>query len=106
MVFTIEKLKECIAPVALKYRIPAVYLFGSYARGDANDNSDVDIIVDKTGTKLSGLLAMGGLFNDLSEAVGKPIDLITTSILEEESTKQRLPWFVENLKREMVKIYG
>ena len=106
MIYTIEEIKERIAPVAQKYRLPAVYLFGSYARGEATEESDVDILVDKTGTNLKGLFAMGGLFNDLSEAVGKPIDLITTCAVEEETTKQRTPWFIENLERERVKIYG
>jgi predicted nucleotidyltransferase len=106
VIYTIEELKKRIEPVARKYRLPAVYLFGSYARGDATDASDVDILVDKTGTELRGLFAMGGLYNDLSEAVGKEIDLVTTGALEQESTKERIPWFSENLERERVKIFG
>jgi len=62
--------------------LPAVYLFGSYARGEESETSDVDILVDKTGTELRGLFAMGGLYNDLSEAVGKPIGLISMSAIE------------------------
>ena len=106
MVYTIEQLKERIAPIALKYRLPAVYIFGSYARGEATELSDVDILVDRTDTQLRGLFAMGGLYNDLSEAVGKPIDLITTSAMEQESVKQRTPWMIENLNRERIRIYG
>ena len=105
MIYTIEQIKEKIAPVALKYRLPAVYIFGSYARGEATDKSDVDILVDRTGTELKGMFAMGGLYNDLCEAVEKPIDLVTTGALEQESTKRRTPWFVENLNREKVVIY-
>lgn len=106
MIYTIEQIKERIVPIAEKYRLPAVYLFGSYARGEATDTSDVDILVDKTGTALKGLLAMGGLYNDLSEAVGKPIDLLTTGALEQKSTRERTPWLIENLNRERVQIYG
>jgi len=106
VIYTIEEIKERIAPVARKYRLPAVYLFGSYARGEATEESDVDILVDRTGTELKGMFAMGGLFNDLSEAIGKPIDLITTGALEQECTKQRTPWFVENVESEKIKIYG
>jgi predicted nucleotidyltransferase len=106
MVYTIEQLKERIVPIALKYDLPAVYLFGSYARGDATEDSDVDILVDKTGTALSGMFAMGGLYNDLCEAIEKSIDLITTGALEQESTKERTPWFVDNLNNERIKIYG
>ena len=106
MVYTIEQLKERVRPVAIKYNLPAVYLFGSYAKGEATEYSDVDILVDKTGTELRGLFAMGGLYNELSEALGKQIDLVTTSALKQESTKQRTPWFVENLNKERIKIYG
>ena len=106
MIYTIEQLKERIAPVAVKYRLPAVYLFGSYARGEATETSDVDILVDRSGTELRGLFAMGGLYNDLSEAVGKPIDQITTGALEQESTRERTPWLVESLEKERVQIYG
>ena len=106
MIYTIEQIKERVRPVALKYKLPAVYLFGSYARGKATEHSDVDILVDKTGTSLVGMFALGGLYNDLSEAIGKPIDLVTTGALEQESTRERTPWFVENLNSEKVKIYG
>ena len=106
MVYSINEIKERITPVAQKYRLPAVYLFGSYARGDATEESDVDILVDRTGTKLIGLFEMGGLFNDLEEAIGKPIDLITTSSLEQEDTKRRTPWMIENVNKDKVIIYA
>jgi predicted nucleotidyltransferase len=106
VVYTIEQLKEKITPVARKYGLTTVYIFGSYARGEATDTSDVDILVDKTDARLHGLFAMGGLYNDLSEAVQKPIDLITTSALEQESAKQRTPWMIENLNGERIRIYG
>jgi len=106
VIYTIDELRERIVPVALKYNLPAVYLFGSYARGEATEHSDVDILVDKTGTQLRGLFAMGGLYNDLCEAVGKQIDLVTTGALEQKSTRERTPWFVDNLEKERVKIYG
>ena len=106
MVYTIDEIKERIAPIAAKYGLPAVYLFGSYARGEANEDSDVDILVDKTGTTLKGMFTMGGLYNDLAEAVGKPIDLVTTGALEQENARERTPWLIENLNAERVRIYG
>ena len=38
-----KEIKERIKPVIEKYQIEEVYLLGSYARGEANRNSDVDI---------------------------------------------------------------
>ncbi len=106
VVYTIEEIRKRIEPVALKYRLKAVYLFGSYARGEATDASDVDILIDRTGTELKGMFAMGGLYNDLSEAIGKEVDLVTTGTLEQESTRERTPWLVDNIEREKIKIYG
>lgn len=37
MVYSVEELRERIVPVTKKYKIPAVYLFGSYARNEATD---------------------------------------------------------------------
>ena len=43
-VLIIKQIKERILPILAKHNIHEVYLFGSYARGDANNKSDVDII--------------------------------------------------------------
>ena len=77
MIYTIEEIRRIITPIAKKYRLPAVYLFGSYARGDATETSDLDFLVDTTGTELRSLLSLGALYTELEEAFQKPIDLIT-----------------------------
>ena len=46
---TIDEIKSTIKPVAQKYPIEKVILFGSYARGDAAEASDVDIVVESGG---------------------------------------------------------
>jgi predicted nucleotidyltransferase len=104
MIYTVEQLKKKITPIAVKYNLPAVYLFGSYARGEATEYSDVDILIDRTGSTLRGL-GFGGLYSELCDAFGKSIDMVTTDTLEQTSTKLRTPWFVENLNREKVVIY-
>jgi predicted nucleotidyltransferase len=105
MIYSIEQIKERVEPIAKKYGITSVYLFGSYAKGLATDESDVDLLIDKTGSTLKGLFAMGGLYNDLQNAIGKQIDIITTGALEDKGTHDRTPWLVENLNNEKVKIY-
>ena len=104
MIFSIDELKQRIAPVAEKYGIRAVYLFGSYARNEATDTSDVDILIDRTGSKIKGMFDMGGLYSELREELGKDVDIVTTHMLEQKSTQERTPWFVENVKTEMRKI--
>lgn len=44
-VFTIKDIVRLVKPVAEKYGVKAVYLFGSYARGEADENSDLDFLV-------------------------------------------------------------
>lgn len=105
MIFTTDELKNRITPIARKYQLNAVYLFGSYARNEATEASDVDILIDRKGSMIRGMFDMGGLYSDLRESIGKDIDLVTTQTLEQQSTQQRTPWFVDNLRREMVKVY-
>ncbi len=105
MVMTMDEIRERVAPVAEKYALKAVYIFGSYARGEATDDSDVDILVDISGSTIKSLFDMGGLYNDLSESIGKEIDIVDTHTLEEERTRTRMPYFVENLLTEREKIW-
>lgn len=44
-VFTIENIISLVKPIAEKYQIDQIYLFGSYARGEARIDSDLDFLV-------------------------------------------------------------
>lgn len=46
VIYTQDQIRQMIAPIAEKYHLKAVFLFGSYARGDATESSDVDLLVD------------------------------------------------------------
>ena len=104
MVYSVEELKQRIAPVAEKYGLREVYLFGSYARSEATEQSDVDILVDRAGSKVRGMFEMGGLYEDLRASVGKEVDLVTTQTLEQSSTRQRTPLFVRNVQTERIRL--
>ena len=47
--YSIDEISRRVAPVAKSYGLPAVYLFGSYARGEATPESDIDLLVDIAG---------------------------------------------------------
>lgn len=84
MVYSVDEIKSIVMPIVKRYNIPAIFLFGSYARGEANENSDIDFLVDTTGTGLNSLMSLGALYCDLEDAFGKRIDLITVrSIMQE-----------------------
>ena len=85
MVYTIEEIKNLVAPIIRKYNIPAMFLFGSYARGKADENSELDFLVDTSGTTLTSLIKLGTLYCDLEELFGKRIDLLTVSSITQES---------------------
>ena len=72
-VFTIENIVSLVKPIAEKYHVDQIYLFGSYARGDAETDSDLDFLVyggDKF--KLTMIFALA---EDLREALNKKVDV-------------------------------
>ena len=104
MVYSIEELKQRIVPAAEKYGLQEVYLFGSYARGEAAEQSDVDILINCAGSKVRGMFEMGGLYEDLCASVGKEVDLVTTQTLEQSNTKQRTPLFIQKVLAERIRL--
>lgn len=106
MVYSQEEINGRIAPVAEKYGLKAVYLFGSYARGDAREDSDIDLLVDTTGTALNSLLSLGALYCDLEEALKKRVDLITVSALEQRPQLPSEAEFRDIVLKEKVSVYA
>ena len=70
---TIEEIKKAVAPICERYGVERLSLFGSYARGEADDKSDVDLIHD--GGKFKGW-EYGGFYGDLQAALGLELDLV------------------------------
>ena len=103
--YTIDEIRRRVAPVAEKYQLAAVYLFGSYARGEATVDSDIDLLVDLTGSTVHGIV-FGGLYNDLAEALGVSIDLITMTSLIQPSGFDSDRLFRESIERERMMIYA
>lgn len=98
-VYTTAYIKSLVSPIALKHGVEKMYLFGSYAKGTADTSSDIDIYIEAPAIK--GMFALGGLYADLEEALGKSLDLITDTALVRNKDKE----FVENLIKERVLIY-
>lgn len=104
MVYTLAEIKNKVIPILEKYRIPDMYLFGSYARGNATEDSDIDFLIDTTGTDLTSLLRLGALYCDLEETFQKPIDLITVGAIMQESTMKNDIDFRNTVLRERVRL--
>ena len=104
MVYSAEEIKNIVMPIVKRYNIPAIFLFGSYARGEANENSDIDFLVDTTGTGLNSLLTLGALYCDLEEAFEKHIDLITVRSIMQEPKMPSDVDFKNTVLRERVQL--
>ena len=105
MVYSLEEIQRRAAPLIAKYRIPALYLFGSYARGAATEDSDIDLLIDTTGTNIKSLLQVAAVYCELEEALGKPVDLVTVSSLEQEARMPSEESFRKAVWKEKVDIY-
>lgn len=79
---SIETIKEIVIPAAKEYGIKKVFLFGSYAKGTANEESDVDLIIE-TGRRMS-LLGLSGLRQELCQLLNMSVDIVTTNALDDE----------------------
>ena len=77
-VYTIEEIKEKAIPIAKKYGVKKLSLFGSYARGEANAKSDLDFIYDDINSK--EMFAYFGFIQDLENEFKCHIDLVSDDI--------------------------
>ncbi|MCR5702565.1 MAG: nucleotidyltransferase domain-containing protein [Lachnospiraceae bacterium] len=80
--YTVESIKEAILPIGQMYGIKKIFLFGSYAKGIANDNSDIDLLIEK-GKPLS-LLKLSSFRQDVEDSLNLPVDVVTTSGIDEK----------------------
>jgi hypothetical protein len=82
--------KEVLKKLALaqeelkQFSVKGLYLFGSYAREEAGDASDLDILVDFEPGAEIGLFAFARLRRRLSELLGKEVDLVTRDAIRAE----------------------
>ena len=67
--------KEQILALAAKYGASDIRVFGSVARGTADDNSDVDFLVNLAPGR--SLFDLGGLLYELQKLLGRNVDVVT-----------------------------
>ena len=91
---TIEEIRRAVAPICERYGVERLSLFGSYARGEADELSDVDLIVD-CGKPMG--FSFFGLYGDIERALGLEVDL-----LSRRGTRQK---FLDKIAKDEVLLY-
>lgn len=92
----VRKIQSEIMPIFEKHQVKKASVFGSFARGESNKNSDIDMLVElKKGKTLLDLI---DLEMDIEKKVKRRIDLITFKSIN--------PLIKKNILRDEVKIYG
>lgn len=94
----LEVLREKVKPIAEKYGLAAVYLFGSRARGDNRTDSDYDFYVKKG--HLKNFFQLGGLMIALEKVLGTEVDIVTVDFNELDD------YLKEAILKDGILIYG
>ena len=83
---TIEAIRDRVKPVAKKYDVESLELFGSYADGTADENSDVDFIA-RFNTPIPSIFKVMGFREELSHSLGLPVDVITLPLVRPDKLR-------------------
>jgi len=94
-IYSINEIASLVAPVASAYGVERIMLFGSYARGEARLNSDIDLRIDEGAIK--GYFRLAGFYREIEEKFSIPVDVLTTGALSNE--------FLERIKKDEVILY-
>ena len=81
-VYTIEEIKAKAVPIAKKYGVKRLSLFGSYARGEADAGSDLDFLYDDINCNV--MFAYFGFVQDLEDEFGCHVDAVSMDISDKK----------------------
>ena len=95
MCFTMQEIIQKSVPLAQKYGVKRLGLFGSYARGEAKDESDLDFLINEG--NMRGLIQYMSFVNDLEDAFGCHVDVVMDGIRDQE--------FLNTIKKDVVVLY-
>jgi hypothetical protein len=95
MCYTLNEIKEKTVPIAKSYGVKSLGVFGSYARNEATDDSDVDICVEKGA--LRSLIQYFAFVQELEKILECHVDVVTTEIEDTD--------FLNNVLKERVILY-
>ena len=93
--YSVNQLQLLIAPVAKRFGVKRVYLFGSYARNEATHKSDLDIRIEKGAIR--SLFELADFRLTLEETLAIPVDVVTSDIRDKR--------FLDAISKDEVLLY-
>jgi predicted nucleotidyltransferase len=94
---SIPEISHIVSPIAQTYGVNCLSVFGSYARGEATLESDIDFRIVDDGS-LRGLIKLAGFCRELETSLKTPVDVLTNDALDDE--------FLKRISSEEVIVYG
>lgn len=95
---TTEQIKQTVADYFRDKPVRKVYLFGSYARGEADEESDVDLLLDIEEDASVTYFTLGGYLADMRDLFKRKVDIVTLDALRSDRYFTK---FVEAEKKEL-----
>ncbi|MCL1788881.1 MAG: nucleotidyltransferase domain-containing protein [Oscillospiraceae bacterium] len=96
-IYSLDEIKNLLSPIFAAYPVRKATLFGSYARGEADNGSDLDIVLDSDYNTMG--LRYYEMWDNLSTLVNKSVDLI-----EEVELRENTPIY-NSIQKDGVIIY-
>jgi predicted nucleotidyltransferase len=95
-VHSLDEIKSTVSDAARHYGVKRVALFGSYARGDATNKSDIDLCIEPG--EIRSLIGLSGFRIEIVERLQTDVDIVTSDCLDKK--------FLQRIQREEVLLYG
>lgn len=97
-VYTLDEIRAKAVPIAKKYGVKRLSLFGSYARGEADAQSDLDFLYDSADSKVKSLFDYVDFVEDLENEFKCHVDLVEDGISDKK--------FLTEIKTDEVLLYA
>lgn len=102
-ILSLDALRYLVRPIAKRNRLQSVFVFGSYARGEATSESDVDLMIE--GGDIQTADDFFSISKQLSDVLGKEVDLVMADAARRNQTRAGKR-FMSHFERDKVVLYA
>lgn len=95
MCYTVQEIRDRVVPIAKDFGVEKLSLFGSYARDEARDDSDVDLLIREG--RLRGVYQYMAFVYALEDALHCHVDVVMDGVRDES--------FMDEIRRDEVVLY-